>query len=106
MAGKVANGHAYTTGGRKLRRSASASEQSMNELRYRKTMQYLFDANECNSIDLKQFRNIFGREEVASGQQSSDKQRKQRYRRTQSVTRAEEISTKEEKQRQKQPDKP
>lgn len=104
MAGKIPNGRAGANGGRKLRRSASASEQSINELRYRKSTQYLFDANEA-PIDLQQFRNLLGRAEAANNLQQS-LEKKTRYRRTQSVTRAEEITTKEEKQRQKQPDKP
>lgn len=89
MATKIQNGRPMTaTGVKKLRRSTSVSEQAINELRYRKSTQYLFDGNE-NANNLKKFG-----------------KKKARYRRTQSVTRAEEITTKEEKQRQKQPDKP
>ncbi|XP_037882583.1 diacylglycerol O-acyltransferase 1 [Glossina fuscipes] len=84
---------------RKLRRSASANERTMSELRYRKSTQYLFDQNGI-PIDLRQYRKVLD----DNGNNSAEK--KSRYRRTQSVTRAEEITTKEEKQRQKQPDKP
>lgn len=95
MAAKIQNGRAVTIGTKKLRRSASDSEQSINELRYRKSTKYLFDTNET-PIDLQKISNFFGR----------SLKKKTRYRRTQSVTRAEEITTKEKKQRQKQPDKP
>ncbi|XP_037928335.1 diacylglycerol O-acyltransferase 1 [Teleopsis dalmanni] len=86
---------------KKLRRSASATEHNLSELRNRKSTSNLFDQNGI-PIDLRQFRKVLDRDENGNG--SSEK--KMRYRRTQSVTRAEEITTKEEKQRKKQPDKP
>ncbi|KAM7354166.1 diacylglycerol O-acyltransferase isoform 1-T2 [Cochliomyia hominivorax] len=86
---------------KKLRRSASASEHSMSELRNRKSTQHLFDQH-GTPIDLKQFRKVLDKEDNGN----SNTEKKTRYRRTQSVTRAEEITTKEEKQRKEQPDKP
>lgn len=83
---------------KKLRRSASASEHNMSELRNRKSTQNLFDQH-GTPIDLKQFRKVLDKEDNGT-------EKKSRYRRTQSVTRAEEITTKEEKQRKEQPDKP
>lgn len=86
---------------KKLRRSASASEHNMSELRNRKSTQNLFDQH-GTPIDLRQFRKVLDKED--NGNNNTEK--KTRYRRTQSVTRAEEITTKEEKQRKGQPDKP
>ncbi|XP_065357805.1 diacylglycerol O-acyltransferase 1 [Calliphora vicina] len=85
---------------KKLRRSASASEHNLSELRNRKSTQNLFDQN-GTPIDLKQFRKVLDKED-----NGNNTEKKTRYRRTQSVTRAEEITTKEEKQRKEQPDKP
>lgn len=99
MTTKETNGHVGMI--KKLRRSASASEHNMSELRNRKSTQNLFDQN-GTPIDLRQFRKVLDKEE--NGNNNTEK--KTRYRRTQSVTRAEEITTKEEKQRKKQPDKP
>lgn len=86
---------------KKLRRSASASEHNLSALRNRKSTQNLFDQN-GTPIDLKQFRKVLDKED--NGNNNTEK--KSRYRRTQSVTRAEEITDKEAKQRNKQPDKP
>ncbi|KAI8119959.1 Diacylglycerol O-acyltransferase 1 [Lucilia cuprina] len=86
---------------KKLRRSASASEHNLSELRNRKSTQNLFDQH-GTPIDLKQFRKVLDKEDNNGG----NTEKKSRYRRTQSVTRAEEITTKEEKQRKEQPDKP
>ncbi|TMW49839.1 hypothetical protein DOY81_005079 [Sarcophaga bullata] len=85
---------------KKLRRSASASEHNMSELRNRKSTQNLFDQH-GTPIDLRQFRKVLDKED-----NGNNTEKKTRYRRTQSVTRAEEITTKEEKQRKEQPDKP
>ncbi|XP_013106238.1 diacylglycerol O-acyltransferase 1 [Stomoxys calcitrans] len=87
---------------KKLRRSVSASEHSMSELRNRKSTQYLFDQH-GTPIDLRQFRKVLDKED--NGNNNNNSEKKTRYRRTQSVTRAEEITTKSEKQRLKQPDK-
>ena len=85
---------------KKLRRSASASEHNLSELRNRKSTQNLFDQY-GTPIDLRQFRKVLDKED-----NGNNTEKKTRYRRTQSVTRAEEITTKEEKQRKEQPDKP
>ncbi|XP_075152344.1 diacylglycerol O-acyltransferase [Haematobia irritans] len=87
---------------KKLRRSASASEHSMSELRNRKSTQCLFDQN-GTPIDLRQFRKVLDKED--NGNNNNNSEKKARSRRTQSVTRAEEITTKSEKQRLNQPDK-
>ena len=87
---------------KRLRRSASATEHNLTGLRNRKSTSNLFDQN-GSPIDMRQFRKVLDKDENGNGGSS---EKKQRYRRTQSVTRAEEITTKEEKQRNKQPDKP
>lgn len=84
---------------KRLRRSASATEHNLSNLRNRKSTQHLFDQH-GNPIDLKQYRKVLDKDENENG--TSEK--KLRYRRTQSVTRAEEISNKEAKQRKAQPD--
>lgn len=84
---------------KRLRRSASATEHNLSNLRNRKSTQNLFDQH-GNPIDLKQYRKVLDKDENGNG--TSEK--KLRYRRTQSVTRAEEISNKEAKQRKAQPD--
>lgn len=91
---------------RKLRRSASATEAY--ELRKRKSIVPITDGLE----NAHQFRKLLDKDDSSSGNGNTNGtgngngDKKQRYRRTQSVTRAEEITTKEEKQRQKQPDRP
>ncbi|KAM8716644.1 hypothetical protein ACLKA7_003511 [Drosophila subpalustris] len=84
---------------KRLRRSASATEHNLSNLRNRKSTQNLFDQH-GNPIDLRQYRKVLDKDENGNG--TSEK--KLRYRRTQSVTRAEEISNKEAKQRKAQPD--
>ncbi|XP_017854490.1 diacylglycerol O-acyltransferase 1 isoform X2 [Drosophila busckii] len=84
---------------KRLRRSASATEHNLSNLRNRKSTQNLFDQH-GNPIDLQQYRKVLDKDENGNG--TSEK--KARYRRTQSVTRAEEISNKEAKQRKAQPD--
>lgn len=84
---------------KRLRRSASATEHNLSNLRNRKSTQNLFDQH-GNPIDLRQYRQVLDKDENGNG--TSEK--KARYRRTQSVTRAEEISNKEAKQRKAQPD--
>ncbi|XP_058980795.1 diacylglycerol O-acyltransferase 1 isoform X2 [Musca domestica] len=101
MAAKEQNGRVGMI--KKLRRSASASEHNMSELRNRKSTQNLFDQHGI-PIDLKQFRKVLDKEDNGSNNNNSS-EKKTRYRRTQSVTRAEEITTKSEKQRLQQPDK-
>lgn len=101
MATKEQNGRVGMI--KKLRRSASASEHNMSELRNRKSTQNLFDQH-GTPIDLKQFRKVLDKEDNGSNNNNSS-EKKTRYRRTQSVTRAEEITTKSEKQRLQQPDK-
>lgn len=93
------------TGGiiKRLRRSASATEHNLSSLRNRKSTQNLFDQH-GNPIDLRQYRKVLDKDENGNGMNGSEK--KLRYRRTQSVTRAEEISNKEEKQRRAQPGRP
>lgn len=93
------------TGGiiKRLRRSASATEHNLSNLRNRKSTQNLFDQH-GNPIDLRQYRKVLDKDENGNGMNGSEK--KLRYRRTQSVTRAEEISNKEEKQRRAQPGRP
>ncbi|XP_030384598.1 diacylglycerol O-acyltransferase 1 [Scaptodrosophila lebanonensis] len=85
---------------KRLRRSASATEHNLSGLRNRKSTQNLFDQH-GQPIDLRQYRKVLDKDENGNGGE-----KKLRYRRTQSVTRAEEITTKEEKQRKAQPDKP
>ncbi|EDV99301.1 GH13104 [Drosophila grimshawi] len=84
---------------KRLRRSASVTEHNLSSLRNRKSTQHLFDQH-GNPIDLQQYRKVLDKDENGNG--TSEK--KLRYRRTQSVTRAEEISNKEAKQRKAQPD--
>ncbi|XP_064535216.1 diacylglycerol O-acyltransferase 1 [Drosophila montana] len=86
---------------KRLRRSASVTEHNLSSLRDRKSTQNLFDQH-GNPIDLRQYRKVLDKDENGNG--TSEK--KLRYRRTQSVTRAEEITNKEAKQRKAQPDKP
>lgn len=88
---------------KRLRRSASATEHNLISLRNRKSTQNLFDQH-GNPIDLRQYRKVLDKDENGNGMNGSEK--KLRYRRTQSVTRAEEISNKEEKQRKAQPGRP
>lgn len=102
MAAKQQNGRVGMI--KKLRRSASASEHNMSELRNRKSTQNLFDQH-GTPIDLRQFRKVLDKEDNGNNNNNNNAEKKTRYRRTQSVTRAEEITTKSEKQRLKQPDK-
>lgn len=84
---------------KRLRRSASVTEHNLSNLRNRNSTQHLFDQH-GNPIDLRQYRKVLDKDENGNG--TSEK--KLRYRRTQSVTRAEEISNKEAKLRKAQPD--
>lgn len=88
---------------KKLRRSASATEHNLSELRKRRSSSALLDQNGI-PIDLNKYRKVLDKDDNGNGNVNGEK--KQRYRRTQSVTRAEEIQSKEEKQRKEQPDKP
>jgi len=105
--GKIEPTKNGVTGGvgimKRLRRSASATEHNLSNLRNRKSTQNLFDQH-GNPIDLRQYRKVLDKDENGNGTNGSEK--KLRYRRTQSVTRAEEISNKEEKQRRAQPGRP
>ncbi|XP_054741486.1 diacylglycerol O-acyltransferase 1 [Anastrepha obliqua] len=85
---------------KKLRRSASATDNNVSELRKRRSSSALLDQNGI-PIDLNKFRKVLDKDD-----NGNNGEKKQRYRRTQSVTRAEEIQSKEEKQRKEQPDKP
>lgn len=110
MTHKSENGGTSIAGGiavgivKKLRRSASATEHNIFELRKRRSSSAFYDQH-GGLIDLRQFRKVLDKDENGNGNVSNS-EKKSRYRRTQSVTRAEEITTKEEKQRKKQPDKP
>jgi len=92
---------------KRLRRSASATEHNLSNLRNRKSTQNLFDQH-GNPIDLRQYRKVLDKDENGNGNGNgtNGSEKKLRYRRTQSVTRAEEISNKEEKQRRAQPGRP
>uniref|UniRef100_A0A0K8URF5 O-acyltransferase n=2 Tax=Endopterygota TaxID=33392 RepID=A0A0K8URF5_BACLA len=90
---------------KKLRRSASATEHNLSELRKRRSSSALLDQNGI-PIDLNKYRKVLDKDDNGNGNGNGNGEKKQRYRRTQSVTRAEEIQSKEEKQRKEQPDKP
>ncbi|XP_067624814.1 diacylglycerol O-acyltransferase 1 isoform X2 [Eurosta solidaginis] len=81
---------------KKITRSASASFFNVSELHKRRSSTALLDPNGI-PIDLNRFR--------PDKDDNGNADKKQKYRRTQSVTRAEEIQSKEEKQRKEQPDK-
>ncbi|XP_016942857.2 diacylglycerol O-acyltransferase 1 [Drosophila suzukii] len=109
--GKIEPTKNGVTGGvgimKRLRRSASATEHNLSNLRNRKSTQNLFDQH-GNPIDLRQYRKVLDKDENGNGNGNgtNGSEKKLRYRRTQSVTRAEEISNKEEKQRRAQPGRP
>ncbi|XP_017471917.1 PREDICTED: uncharacterized protein LOC108363148 [Rhagoletis zephyria] len=84
---------------KKLRRSASATDYNVSALRKRGSSSALLDQNGV-PIDLNKYGKVLDKDDNGNGE------KKQRYRRTQSVTRAEEIQSKEQRQRNEQPDKP